>query len=175
MVTMAQSGAPNWRNTHTHMDTENALTHTRLHHHSNNHVVRSASSASYYFSAHAGSFPVSIIHRTLTRGGLQDLYCASVIILARACTPHGGWAHRQRVSITFLTRKNSQMFLVLLTAGFEPSSFGSDWESDALLIEPPPSPQCGSHWGKTDSADCASVSASVRMMFRQMWVTLGQD
>ena len=35
---------------------------------------------------------------------------------------------------TFLTRKNSQFFLELLT-GFEPSSFGS--ESDALPIEPP--------------------------------------
>ena len=41
----------------------------------------------------------------------------------RACT-HGDWAHRQRVGTTFLTRKNSRMFLLLLT-GFEPSSFGS--------------------------------------------------
>ena len=32
---------------------------------------------------------------------------------------HRVWAHRQRVSTTFLTRKNSQVFLVLLT-GFEP-------------------------------------------------------
>ena len=46
----------------------------------------------------------------------------------------GGWAHRQRVSTIYLTRKNSQMFIVLLT-GFEPSSFGS--ESDDLLIKPP--------------------------------------
>ena len=37
---------------------------------------------------------------------------------------HEGWAHRQRVSTTFLTRKNSQIFLVLL-AGFEPRSIGS--------------------------------------------------
>ena len=55
-----------------------------------------------------------------------------VIILVHACT-HGVWAHQQQVSTTLLTRKNSQIFLVLLT-GFEPSSFGS--ESDALPIEP---------------------------------------
>ena len=54
-----------------------------------------------------------------------------MIILVLACT-HGGWAHRQRVSTIFLTRKNSQMFHVLLT-GFKPSSFGS--ESNALPIE----------------------------------------
>ena len=47
---------------------------------------------------------------------------------------HGGWAHIQRVSKTFLTLKSSDFFLVLLT-GFEPQSY--DLESDALLIEPP--------------------------------------
>ena len=52
------------------------------------------------------------------------------------CT-HRGWAHRERVSTTFLTRKNSQILLVLLT-GFEPRSFGPlDFESDALPVEPP--------------------------------------
>ena len=38
---------------------------------------------------------------------------------------HRGWAHPQQVSTIFLTRKNAQFFLVLLT-GFEPSSFGND-------------------------------------------------
>ena len=69
---------------------------------------------------HAGSFRVFVIHRTptWTTGSLtcvRDHSCA--------CYTHGGWAHRQRVS-TFLTRKNSQFVLVLLT-GFEPRSFGS--------------------------------------------------
>ena len=57
------------------------------------------------------------------------------IVLVRACT-QGGWAHRKRVSITFLTRKNSQIFLALLT-GFKPSSFGS--ESNGLPIGATPS------------------------------------
>ena len=45
---------------------------------------------------------------------------------------HGGWAHRQRVSTTFLTRKNSQLFLELRT-GFEPLVFGS--RVDALDLQ----------------------------------------
>ena len=45
-----------------------------------------------------------------------------MIILVRACT-HRGWTRRQRVGTTFLTRKSSQVFLVLL-AGFEPQSYG---------------------------------------------------
>ena len=55
--------------------------------------------------------------------GLQELCCAHVVILVRSYT-HGGWAHRQRVTSTFFTRKNSQILLVLLTV-FEPRSFGS--------------------------------------------------
>ena len=50
---------------------------------------------------------------------------------------HGCWAHRQRVSTTILTRKNSQICLVLRT-GFEPSTFG--FESYTLPIEPPRHP-----------------------------------
>ena len=46
------------------------------------------------------------------------------------------WAHRQRVTTTFLTRKNS-VFLVLLT-GFEPSTFGSPV-------------QRSNHWANTSS------------------------
>ena len=42
MVIMAQSAA-SWRNTHTHVDGTHSLIH--LHQHSDNHVVRSASSA----------------------------------------------------------------------------------------------------------------------------------
>ena len=48
---------------------------------------------------------------------------------------YGGWAHRQRVSTTFLTRKISQVFLVLLT-GFELMLWNPlDLESDALPIK----------------------------------------
>ena len=39
-----------------------------------------------------------------------------MIILTRACT-QGGWAHRQRVSTTFLTRKISQIFYCAPDAG----------------------------------------------------------
>ena len=58
---------------------------------------------SYYFSQYAGSFRVSLIHRTT---GLQDLYRAYVIInLMRAYT-HGGWEQRQQVSTTLFTPRN---------------------------------------------------------------------
>ena len=108
MVTMAQS-AMNWRNTHTYMDHTHSLMH--LHQHSYNHVVRSAIifSARWVFSCFC-NLPNSDM----------DYRIFIVIILVRACT-HRGWAHRQRVSATFLTWKNSHIFLVLLT-GFEPSS-----------------------------------------------------
>ena len=57
-----------------------------------------------------------------------------VIILMRACT-HGGWAHGQRISTTFLPgEKLSQFFRVLLRG----SNLGfSGLESVALPIEPP--------------------------------------
>ena len=52
----------------------------------------------------------------------------------------GVWAYRQRVITTFLTRKNSQVFLVLPT-GFELGSGNPlDLESDALPTEPPRHP-----------------------------------
>ena len=52
----------------------------------------------------------------------------------------GGWVHRQRVSITFLTRKNSQFFLVF-QKGFEPWSFGSRVRRSTNLATPSP-PSC---------------------------------
>ena len=63
MITMAESAA-NWRNTDTHMDRTHFHSHT-WHQHSYNQVVPSASSA-LLFPVHAGSFRVSVIHRTLT-------------------------------------------------------------------------------------------------------------
>ena len=52
---------------------------------------------------------------------------------------HGGWAHRQQFSTTFLTRNNSQFVPVLLTSNL--SNLGSlDLQSDDLLIEPPRHP-----------------------------------
>ena len=72
---------------------------------------------------HAGSFRVSIIHRrTLTDMDYSICNVRTVIILIMRAHTHRGWAHRQRVITTFLIRKNSQIFLVLLT-GFEPRSF----------------------------------------------------
>ena len=59
---------------------------------------------------HTGSFRVSAIHRTLT-WTTGSLMCVR-IILKPAYTHGGGWAHRQRVSTTFLTRgKKSHIFL----------------------------------------------------------------
>ena len=53
----------------------------------------------------------------------------------------GGWAHRQRVSTTFFTRKNSQIFLVLLMGGGRGLNLrSSDLEFDALPTEPPRHP-----------------------------------
>ena len=42
-----------------------------------------------------------------------------VVILVRAYT-HGGWAHRQRVSTTFLIRKNLTIVSCASDGGFEP-------------------------------------------------------
>ena len=100
MVSMAQSAA-NWHNMHTHMDRTHSLTHLQCFIHSYNQL-------SYYFWVHAGSFHVSVIHQTLTwtTGSLtcvHDHYCVYVTM----CT-HRGWAHRQCVRTTVLTRKNSQ-------------------------------------------------------------------
>ena len=76
------------------------------------------------YKAHAGSFRVCIIHRTLT-WTTGSLACVHLIILTRAYT-HGGWTRRQRVSTTFLTRKNSPKFFTCsFFTGFEPQVFGS--------------------------------------------------
>ena len=61
-VTMAQSAA-NWRNTHTHMDNTYSLTHFTLTQLQPRCAKRQLS---YYFSVHARSVRVSVIHRTLT-------------------------------------------------------------------------------------------------------------
>ena len=129
MVTMAES-AVNWRNMHTHMD------HTHLLTHSNTVTTRWCEapaqllhfSACWFFSCFHN--PSELWH------GIQDLYHAYMIILVRAYT-HGGWAHRQWVSTTFLTQKNSQIFLVLLT-GFEPRSFGSRVQRSTNWATPSP-------------------------------------
>ena len=72
------------------------------------------------YKAHAGSFRVSMIHRTLTW-----TYRIFNVRTWSFVYTHGGWAQRQRVTTIFLTRKKtSKVFLVLLT-GFEPSTFGS--------------------------------------------------
>ena len=101
---MAQS-AVNWHNTHTHMECTHLLAH--LNQHSYKLQPRCAKcQLSYYFSVHAASFHVSVIHQTLTwnTGSLLcicDHSCACIYT-------HRGWAHQQRVSRTFLTQKNSQ-------------------------------------------------------------------
>ena len=50
---------------HAHSHGSHAFTHTLLHQHTYNHVVRMLL-LRYCFSVHAGSFRVSVIHRTLT-------------------------------------------------------------------------------------------------------------
>ena len=56
---------------------------------------------------HAGYVRVSVIYRTLTRTtGSVTCVRDRKFLCVRVYT-HGGWAHRQRVSPTFLTRKKS--------------------------------------------------------------------
>ena len=77
MAQSATNGA-----TRTHMDHMHSLTHftsTQLQPHGAKHQL------SYYFSVHAGSFRVSVIHQT---HGLQDLQRAYVIILVHVYIPH---------------------------------------------------------------------------------------
>ena len=54
---------------------------------------------------HAGSFCVSVIHGTMT-WTTGSLTCVRDHSFACVYT-HRGWAHRQQVSTTFLTQKNS--------------------------------------------------------------------
>ena len=67
---------------HAHSHGSHAFTHTLLHQHS--YKPRSAKrQLSYYFSMHAGSFRVSVIHQTLTRTTgflmcVHDYSCACV-------------------------------------------------------------------------------------------------
>ena len=83
----------------------------------------------------AGSFRVSVIHRTVTWST-----GSSTCVRGHSCecvyTRGLGWAHQQRISTTFLTRKNSQICLVLLT-GLELGSLISySIASHALPGEP---------------------------------------
>ena len=117
---MAQS-AVNWHNSHTHMECTHLLAHLNQHSYKlQPHCAKCQ--LSYYFSVHAASFHVSVIHQTLT-WNTGSLLCVCDHSCACIYT-HRGWAHQQRVSRTFLTQKNSQIFLVLLT-GFKPQTFGS--------------------------------------------------
>ena len=75
---------------------------------------------SYYFSVHAGSF-----HVCNPPNFDMDYRIFIVHTWPFLCyITHGGWAHWQLVSTTFLTRKKSKKCIVLLM-GFEPRSFGS--------------------------------------------------
>ena len=69
----------------------------------------------------------------------MDYRIFNVIILVRAYIyTHGGWVHRQRVSTTFLTRKNPHKFIL---CSWRDSNRGPlDLESEALPL-PPPRPQ----------------------------------
>ena len=113
MVTMAQS-AENWRNTTTHMDRTHSLTTFAS---SQLQPRGTKRQLSYYFSVRVWSFLVSVIHRTLT---WTTGYLACVRDHPCACVySRGGWAHG-RVSTTFLTRKNSPLFLMLLIIVLQP-------------------------------------------------------
>ena len=119
---------------HAHSHGSHAFTHTTQI--PSRGVKHKLSYCSSVHAVHCSSVHVSIIHWTLH--GLQDFYYAYMIILVRAYT-HWGWAHRQRVSTTFLTQKNSQILLVLLM-GFKPQSFGprvwrsTHWATPSLCV-----------------------------------------
>ena len=62
----------------------------------------------------------------------------------------GGWAHRQRVSPTFLTQKNSHKFFLVLLVGFEPLGL---WISSLMLYQQcnPTTLTCGESWKGTEA------------------------
>ena len=84
-----------------------------------------------YNKAHAGSFRVCIVHRTLT-WTTGSLTCLRDHSYARIYTRR--WSHRLRVSITFLTRKNSHNFFLCSWRGS--NLWSLDLESDILPTEP---------------------------------------
>ena len=90
-----------------------------LHQHSYNHMVQSASSAIIFQCMLGFLCPPNsdMDYRIFNVHTLIILVCAFIYI-------HRSWAHWHRVRTTFLTQKNSQIFLVLLT-GFKPLAFGS--------------------------------------------------
>ena len=73
-----------------------------------------------FLQVHTGSFRDSVIHRTLT----WTTWSLTFVRDHSCVYTHGGWTHRQRVSTTFLIRKNSLKKMVLMK-GFEPQVFGS--------------------------------------------------
>ena len=72
---------------------------------------------------------------------------------------HRGWAHWQRVSTTFLTRKNSQMFLVLLTE-FEPPTL--------YQLSHTVTPSYGKHQAETKGSAVVSVW-NIEVIGRPIW------
>ena len=73
------------------------------------------------------------------------------------------WAHRQQVSTTYLTRKNSDNFLLCSWLGL---NFGSwNLESDALVIEPPRHPATNDNF-LVQACNC-HIWRSI--IFKQIW------
>ena len=88
---------------------------------------------------HAGNLRVSIIHWTLT-WTTGSLMCVHHHSFFNVCTwsflclrrHRGGWAHRQRVSTTFFTRKNSQ---ICAPDGVRTSGHGNYWILRPMLYQ----------------------------------------
>ena len=70
---------------------------------------KSRATQPYLIKVHAGSFHVSVIHWTLTQT-TGSVTCVRDHSYACVYT-QGGWAHQQRVSTTFLTRKKLWFFV----------------------------------------------------------------
>ena len=92
------------------------------------HSAFGGTSASWLFSCFHNP-PISVMDYRVFN------VCTWLFLCVRLHT--GGWAHRWRVSTTFLTWKNSHIFLVLLTqAGFKPAIFGSQIQSSTNWATP---------------------------------------
>ena len=131
LVTMAQSAA-NWRNTHTHMDCTHSLTH--LHQQLQPRDVKRQ--LSYYFSVHAGSLRVSVIHQTLTwtTGSLscvRDHSCTCIY------TRGLGTLTASQLNMFDLEK----LTIFFLCSGWDSNLGPLDLQSDALPIEPPCHPR----------------------------------
>ena len=93
------------------------------------------------YKVHVGSFRVSIIHRTL-RWTTGSLTCVRDHSYACVYT-RGSWAHLQRVSTTFLTRKKTSHTNVSCAPATDGVRTSGLWISSPTLSElghaPPPS------------------------------------